>query len=571
MQSANNSSSNKGLQSKLPICREVPVTIQGLPGSAGSSGQRFQFFTENTTTVIVFDTGAVLRIRSGAQCGQRLVLTNREHNKETLCRVVCLRSGDAGQGYAEVEFLQTALGFWGAALPVQTATRPASGAEADKAASGIAEAQTATKAPAAGGAARQEAARPAAGPADAVVPVSSKQECQPARASVAGSKKISAAQVAPRTAPVGEELKAAIPAAPTESVETMALADALGPVPMRIRERARRALEKSVAAGLQAEAGAHQEENPAGAATSAGAGSSEPGGAAQPLCATSPVFLNWRERRKPEQKPSTKVLSLALCASAMGFFINSVVIHSPGLAFAQELLGTTSSVPTASIAATPARASRTMQSGTQADMPAAGMPAGAEQPSTRRAATEAAPAAMRAESNAGQSEPEAGKWRPAHSAAGVPRTLMPQSPRPAREISSSEPPPEAAAAPETFASGGEISLGQLAGAARQPAAPVEEARAKEAETVKLEMPRLLRASRPVYPAMARAARVEGDVVIEATIEETGRVGAMEVVSGPAALRQAAKDALATWKYEPARRNGQKVGMKLLVTVRFRLQ
>ncbi len=56
--------------------------------------------------------------------------------------------------------------------------------------------------------------------------------------------------------------------------------------------------------------------------------------------------------------------------------------------------------------------------------------------------------------------------------------------------------------------------------------------------------------RPVYPAAARAAGLEGTVVLECTIGVAGRVTAVNVVSGPPALAAAAVEAVRQWTYEP---------------------
>ena len=47
---------------------------------------------------------------------------------------------------------------------------------------------------------------------------------------------------------------------------------------------------------------------------------------------------------------------------------------------------------------------------------------------------------------------------------------------------------------------------------------------------------LLAPIRPVYPAIAKAARVQGTVVLEAVISKAGRIESLHVVSGPAMLR-----------------------------------
>ncbi len=56
---------------------------------------------------------------------------------------------------------------------------------------------------------------------------------------------------------------------------------------------------------------------------------------------------------------------------------------------------------------------------------------------------------------------------------------------------------------------------------------------------------LLQKTTPVYPPIAKAARVSGTVVLQATISKTGTIENLQVVSGPAMLQQAAMDAVGT--------------------------
>jgi protein TonB len=82
-------------------------------------------------------------------------------------------------------------------------------------------------------------------------------------------------------------------------------------------------------------------------------------------------------------------------------------------------------------------------------------------------------------------------------------------------------------------------------------------------------PRLITSALPVYPLGAKQAGVEGDVVVNTTIDKNGSVVGMKIVSGPVLLRQAALDALGRWKYEPSRLNGQPVAVQMQVTIKFR--
>jgi TonB family protein len=75
---------------------------------------------------------------------------------------------------------------------------------------------------------------------------------------------------------------------------------------------------------------------------------------------------------------------------------------------------------------------------------------------------------------------------------------------------------------------------------------------------------------PVYPAMARTARVQGAVVLEAVIDKQGNVAELKVISGHPMLTQAALDAVKQWKYEPYRLNGEPVTVDTTITVNFQL-
>jgi protein TonB len=76
--------------------------------------------------------------------------------------------------------------------------------------------------------------------------------------------------------------------------------------------------------------------------------------------------------------------------------------------------------------------------------------------------------------------------------------------------------------------------------------------------------------RPEYPALARQTRVQGDVKIDAILDEQGNVIDMKVVAGHPLLYQAALDALKKWKYEPTYLNDRPIAVELIVTITFQL-
>ena len=85
---------------------------------------------------------------------------------------------------------------------------------------------------------------------------------------------------------------------------------------------------------------------------------------------------------------------------------------------------------------------------------------------------------------------------------------------------------------------------------------------------KLKPPRVLIAPEPVYPVLARQARISGAVVIDAVIDAQGNVVEMQAVSGQPILATAAMAALRRWKYEPTILGGEPVPVRLLVTITF---
>jgi TonB family protein len=84
-------------------------------------------------------------------------------------------------------------------------------------------------------------------------------------------------------------------------------------------------------------------------------------------------------------------------------------------------------------------------------------------------------------------------------------------------------------------------------------------------------PKKIKNAAPVYPGDARASRVEGTVVLEATISPEGRVTNLKVVRGIPLLDTAAVEAVRQWRYTPTMLNGRAVPVIMTVSVTFRLQ
>ena len=76
---------------------------------------------------------------------------------------------------------------------------------------------------------------------------------------------------------------------------------------------------------------------------------------------------------------------------------------------------------------------------------------------------------------------------------------------------------------------------------------------------------------PLYPAIAQSARVQGIVIIQATIGVDGQVIDASVLRSVPLLDEAALAAVRQWRYTPTRLNGAPVAVVMTVTVNFTLR
>jgi protein TonB len=81
---------------------------------------------------------------------------------------------------------------------------------------------------------------------------------------------------------------------------------------------------------------------------------------------------------------------------------------------------------------------------------------------------------------------------------------------------------------------------------------------------------LLAPIQPVYPAIARATRIQGTVVMEAVISKAGRIESLHAISGPQMLRTAALTAVEAARYQPFLLNGEPTDVQTTITVIFQL-
>jgi periplasmic protein TonB len=79
---------------------------------------------------------------------------------------------------------------------------------------------------------------------------------------------------------------------------------------------------------------------------------------------------------------------------------------------------------------------------------------------------------------------------------------------------------------------------------------------------------LIHRVKPVYPVLARQARIQGPVQLRAIISKTGTIENLSVLTGHAMLVTAAVDAVKQWRYRPYLLNGEPIEVETEVTVNF---
>lgn len=81
---------------------------------------------------------------------------------------------------------------------------------------------------------------------------------------------------------------------------------------------------------------------------------------------------------------------------------------------------------------------------------------------------------------------------------------------------------------------------------------------------------LIRKVQPNYPPLARSARIQGSVVLQAVISKEGTIENLKVLSGHPMLVQSAIEAVQLWRYRPYILNGDPVEVETQITVNFSL-
>jgi protein TonB len=112
--------------------------------------------------------------------------------------------------------------------------------------------------------------------------------------------------------------------------------------------------------------------------------------------------------------------------------------------------------------------------------------------------------------------------------------------------------------------------GVLTAAAPPPPPPKPQAPKRIRVGGQVESARLIFQPKPDYPPLAKMARIQGTVRLDAIISKDGTIQDLKVISGHPLLVKAALDAVGRWRYQPTMLNGDAVEVATEIDVNFTL-
>jgi TonB family protein len=563
---------------------EVAVKVHGsrVIDVARGTAPQTEPFEEQTVTMIVFPQGAVLRMSTVVNVSQMLVLTNLKTKQDSICRVLKVRP-NANQGsYVEVEFTHRQPGYWGVQFPSEESvgsntiapppvnleshtTAPVSAVPVTRATTVTREAKPATVAPTA------VPFAPPAKPESSFISIGSQEKVQEAASATAITKPLFPVEQrleSQTTASVAKNISVndPLPASPSVSMDDFrGDADSAPAASVSVATE-----EQSLSANLSASAEATANLSDATADASQAT-------AAEAFRARL-LDSSFGSSAAKSSGPSQNWMLIAACVAVL------VAGLGAGIAYFRQHPANAS----ARSAAVASSVSSATQPGTNSSdqLPAitpAGQPymaGGSEANSPVRSNADSAPSVAPPPStsiNVAKAPAPSPNHSPAPAkqlAPGVTSDMMstaliarPTTSSRGNEGQTDQAPVLDAAA----ASAGTSSLPGISGPnvaslpvpTMQPEGPV-----KIGGNVK--EPKLINSVAPVYPLSARSSGVQGDVVIDTTIDKSGNVVRVHVISGPAMLRPSALESLRRWKYEPSKLDGEPVEVQMQVTIKFRL-
>ena len=506
------------------VAHEVRIRVTG--ARAGDDSPERELFSESTTTVLVFEKGGVIHLTAAVSPGQLLFLANEESKREVVAQVIRKRVFRPTECYVELEFTEPAPGFWGMEFSAATALLPKD-EKLIAAAEMVASAETTADE-------LEEAAPPPS--ADEVLAL--KREVEALR----GQLKALQTQAEPDQPPVAQTPPpvAAIPDTPPKPAEAHAvLQDIAGPVtePTPSFGQSSKALHKSLPID--------SEPQPAWVKTPAKQ-------AAQRLPMDFRVAMPIRkggQRARGQFTPGfrTGMLRVTFLAATLAALIG-VTWYKHWLPWMHVAVPKKISVSSWAGAVTTPVPEPAVQPG----KPASVQPGASVGKSGTGSSASSARSPNVAPAGAANEHVATAPSIPYEVSPSVPYEVKPQ---PKVEKEAKQPVSIAKRAPDRAA---------------LPAKPAELVPAAITQQG-LVPPKLIKSEKAVASLDDLRDFETGSVIIDAVVDASGVVTAMNVVSGPPSLRKPALDALKDYRYIPATMNGKPVPAHVNVKIQFHFE
>jgi TonB family protein len=545
-----------------PVALEVAVIATGTRPS-DVPGQR-DLFTEETSTVLVFKDGAVIRLSSAVALGQLVFLTNKQTKREVVCQVLRKRTFRPMNCYVELDFTEDMPDFWGVEFPAEPPPASAASASALPEISPIP-----TPAEAA-----QELVTSAETTSDDVGPEPLaptleevdhlREEVEALRSQLSSLLSTNAADasqnssqpVAPPVSPVLTNVRSETPEwarVVTDAVLSKVASEEAQhqimsvnePAPVTSAQVSTPAPASDVRVPPKKPAPFAEEEEAIAAHEAASGTSSNEELLPQPA-------LDFSKAPKipvPSDRADALAAGLRTTAGKIKLVLVAVLFLAVGVVgarFALPFFSKTKTTPPVSASSPTAQPARSASSITPTIAnPSSNPDAPPSNPSTPAVpAVASTTAATISNSNASDTS------------AAPDMSSSPSNSSPAAKRSS----------PFDSASSSTRALAKRSGSeSKETETPTSETLDSNASIAPA---KLLKSVPAVYPPDAMRNYITGDVILDAVVLPSGHVGEMKATTGPAPLRQAAMDALKQYQYAPATQTGKPVPSHVTVTIKF---
>lgn len=565
------------------VSLDVPIKVHGtrVTEAARGAAPQTEAFEETTSTMIIFPQGAVVKMATAIVGGQMVVVTNLKSGHDAICRVVKVRPYAQTHSYVEIEFTHRQPGYWGVHFSSDTlADAPSTALSAAMGSQAVAAVPVEMKVEKGHDADGDEKFWEVAGNSLPKITTVSRMSSAPVAPLPLASSTSPLSGSAPALASPVRQSKSESPFVGIGSQEDVqAAASATSVAGVDSFERNERPVHAGkmhthtgpmdgISEPLVVGQGGHALSQPAHVAPfgrfAAAANLKSP--PAENVIEGVATYLEARKSPPNWLAMVSGIAALVITAVAGAFFLHIGPFANPA---SSPVATVAAASPTVAGTSAPASSVSAVNSATQsaavvaADVPV--RPSESARPRVSKAPAQAIP------EPAAPVQEAAPTAAPVHvkSAVKVPDMFgalnaHPVSPGRGSDRAST------AAAPSIDATGSNTDNSPLKGLVSSiaPPSPLSEMSTPAHGEGQLKPPRLVSSVLPVYPQFAQLAGVEGDVIVQASIDSNGNVTAAKVVAGPTMLRLAATDAVSRWKYEPATLDGKPVPTQMTVRIRF---